>query len=296
MRARAPSLISSLIFSVALCSGCGGRDRTAQRRAAETLADIEADSATLPGGEAPGLGDGAVGQPALQLYLVLLPAAGAFQGPEAQQAMWRAVRGEDPRFQDIQRQVTLAGEYPLEITIDYADLPHPQVDMRRVGRLLSELPEATAAQAQRAALAVFIQSRAPVLAGGDHLRLVGSAPLFIAERWGGVVVDLISRRAWTPADLRARLAAPSFGVDQVKLVDQVDPRGGRWILTRGHAKLGLPDLQARGVPEAAADQARGALLAWQDRLLHGQPAAGLRPCEAPKGFYDGPCLEIPPMW
>ncbi|MFN3201572.1 MAG: hypothetical protein ACE366_24430 [Bradymonadia bacterium] len=286
----------ALLTALALASqwGCGGGRSAASRNAAGALADLEADTARLPGGSTVSAlaGDGAVGQKGLQLYVVLLPDASAFQGPEAQKAMWRAVRGEDPKFEGIARQVRLTGDYPLEIALDFADLPHPQVSMSRIGRMLDELPPALAAQGKSSALAVFVQSRAPVLAGGGHVRMVGSAPLFIAERWGGLIVDLIGRRAWTPEAWRAELEASALSPKQVKLIDQRDPEGGRWLLTRGLSKFAVADVQIRKIDPERLVEARKRILEAQETALSGGALTGGRPCDAPKGFHDGPCVQL----
>ncbi|MCA9541710.1 MAG: hypothetical protein KC620_22590, partial [Myxococcales bacterium] len=148
-------------------------------------------------------------RPALQLYLVLTNDATAMQDEASVAAMWDAVHGRTARYQPIFKHVTWAPPgYELTVDLDFADLPHPALDPKAIEAIVATLPEAAQAKARAAKFGVIFQSDAAVLPGGAHIRLAGTAALYAADRYDGVVLDLLARRGWTPDAWLAELAAP----------------------------------------------------------------------------------------
>lgn len=277
---------ASLLAALVLCA-CGGAPPPAPR-----LAD---DLAAIPDTERKGL----------QLYVVLTEDPAAMQGPGAVDDMWKAVRGEAERYRAVRQHVQwVPGDYELDVTLDFADLPHAELAPERLAPLLEGLPPEARAQAERARLAVMIRSDTRVLPDGNHLRLAGLAPLFAADRWGGVIVDLLARRAWTADGWHAELAAPRLSARQVRLASRPDPQGGTELLTRGNAKYGVPDLVMRSVPRDRLPAARARFSAVQAALLTrggkpgdtlpiaGAPPARLTPCGPDAGDFDASCVSV----
>ncbi len=238
-------------------------------------------------------------RPTLQAYLVLTRDPTAMQDPTAVAAMWDAVHGKTPRYAPIRGHVRwVPGDYALDVELDFADLPHPRFSAERLAPLLAGLPPAERAEAERAALGVLFQSRVDALPGGNHIRLAGAAALYAADRYDGVVVDLLARRAWTPAAWHAELAGPQLSDRQRRFV-----RAGDTLLTRGNPKFGAPDVRVAGVTAAnlAAAQARFAALdaralargaaVGETVQLPGGAAITLAACGSPPA--DAACVQAP---
>lgn len=212
----------------------------------------------------------------LQMYLVLTADRAAMQGPTAVDEMWAAVKGQRERYKPIHSRVSgVPGGYELDIELDFADLPHPMLDPAALAGMIADLPPEARAKAEAATLAVSMRSAAPAVPGGGQIRLVGAAAVFAAEQHDGVILDLLSRRAWTPADLFAELSAPTLSGRQIRLVRTVD-EGEMELTTRGNPKYGAPDLQMRGVAPAEMGAARRRFLAVQDHLVQAGGAPGTR--------------------
>ncbi|MCB9535549.1 MAG: hypothetical protein H6704_04725 [Myxococcales bacterium] len=238
-------------------------------------------------------------RPTLQAYLVLTRDPAAMQDPAAVAAMWDAVHGKTPRYAPIRGHVRwVPGDYALDVELDFADLPHPRFSTERLAPILAALPPAERAKAEQATLGVLFQSRVDALPDGNHIRLAGAAALYAADRYDGVVVDLLARRAWTPAAWHAELAGPALSDRQRRFV-----RAGDTLLTRGNPKFGAPDVRVVGVTKAnlAAAQARFAALdrralarggAVGDtvRLPGGDPIT-LAACGSPPA--DAACVQVP---
>ncbi|MCB9524617.1 MAG: hypothetical protein H6702_14750 [Myxococcales bacterium] len=283
---RLPALAAAVALALALAA-CGGGPRP------DPLAELDADTAGLGGG-----------RPSVQLYAVLTPDPKAMQGADAVPGMWGAVGGQGTRYQAIRRHVKwVPGDYELDVALDFADLPHPQVPLAQFQAMAKALPAEARAALDGAKLAVFFRSDVPTLPGDAHVRLAGLAALYAADRWGGLVFDLVARKAWTADAWQRELAAPALTAGAHGLVGVRADGEGRWIYTHGEAKFGRPDLQVRRVPEAQLAAARAAVQAALKASRVRPLAAGgslptpagevtLGPCEAPPRFHDADCLQL----
>jgi hypothetical protein len=219
-------------------------------------------------------------------------------------AMFAAVRGEDPGYVPIARKVTWTPPgYELDVTLDFADLPHGEVSPK-IAPIVAGLPEDVRSWIAKAKLAVFVRSRAGVLPEGNQIRLAGLAALWAAETHDGIILDLMTRRAWTPSAWRHELLGNVLSRKQVRLTSRPDG-ANHWLLSRGNPKYGAPDLQMRGIPAAKLDAARARFGEVEDVLLQrgGKPGAKiavrgrllqLQQCDAPPGLHDDACVQIPP--
>lgn len=272
-----------LVFASLLVAACGGGPTAAPPPA------IDPDLAGLPDPH----------RPTLQAYLVLTRDPAAMQDPTAVAAMWDAVHGKTPRYAPIRGHVRwVPGDYALDVELDFADLPHPRFSTERLAPLLAALPPAERAKAEAATLGVLFQSRVDALPDGNHIRLAGAAALYAADRYDGVVVDLLARRAWTPAAWHGELTAPRLSDRQRRFV-----RAGDALLTRGNPKFGAPDVRVVGVTEhnLAAAQARFAALdahvlarggvVGERVTLPGDAPVTLAACGRPPA--DADCVQVP---
>ena len=242
----------------------------------------------------------------LQLYLVLTDDPGAMQGEAPVAAMWKAVGGDGARYEAVRRHVRwVPGNYELDVTLDFADLPHAAFSPGSLAPILGELPPAVKAKAEGAKLAVLVRSGARVLPDGNHIRLAGLAALYAADAYDGVVIDLVARRAWTAEAWHAELAGVPLSKAQVRLSSRLEGKA-RWLYSRGNPKYGAPDVQMRGIDPGALADARARFLAVEAAVVQRGGAVGqrvpvpsgrpveLKPCEAPKGMFDAECVQIDP--
>lgn len=268
-----------------LLVGCGGGSPKPQ---------IVDDEVRLPGEAV------APGRPALQYYLVLTSDAQAMPDKAAVDAMFAAVDGQGARYAPIRQHVKwVPPDYQLDVQLDFADLPHPAFSAERLTPLLADLPADVRARAQAAKLAITLRSEITTLPNDNHIRLAGLAALYVADVSDGVVVDLLARRAWTRDAWQAELAGARLGRDQVRLTRRPDG-DGTWLLTRGHPKFGAPDLQMRGITKEKLTDAEALFAAVQAQVqaAGGRPGAvvagvTLAPCDAPAGFHDAGCVQVP---
>ena len=239
-------------------------------------------------------------RPSLQMYLVLTANPLAMQSYVDVNHMWNAVHGVDPNYTAIRQTLNwVPKDYRLDIELDFADLPHPAFPQRRLNRLLKTLPTETRQRAQSAVLGVSVRSSGHTLSGAAQIRLVGAAALYIAERYNGVIIDLLARRAWTSQSWRAELQRQQLSGLQSRVV--VMKQGAlRQVRTLGWLKFGLPDIVMTKVPLATVKRVRRALeTLWISKLntglKAGQKLTGLSGSQPLKScpstlMLDGVCL------
>lgn len=286
------ALLSVVVGALCLLVACGGTPRPATD--SQAIADLDRQ-ATLAFAER---------GPTLHQYVVLTARVTAMQTKAERAAMWATVQGKNPRHAWLAQHVaTLPGDYEANLTLDFADLPHPVLPPATLGKLLKGLAPVDREQAQAAKLAVFIRGDLKGLPDARQIRLAGAAALHIAEQYDGIIVDLLARKAWTPIAWAKALRAPRLGMEQVRLV-ATKRLDGIWLFTRGNPKFGEPDLLMRGVRPAdmataqatfkrvhAALLARGGVQGDSRATLAGKT---LRPCQVPAGIFDAACVEIDP--
>ena len=182
--------------------------------------------------------------PALQMYLVLTQQADAMQGEDALQDMWAAVHGERKNFRFIRNWLAkskVPRDYKVDIELDFATLPHEKLPARMLNPILKGLSPERRAAAARATLAVSFRSHNQTLPAANHLRLVGAAVLRAAERYDGIVVDLLSRRAYTAKAFRTHLVSSRLNEEAISIKRRPLKDGRHLVISRGQIKLGLPD-------------------------------------------------------
>ncbi len=246
-----------------------------------------------------------VGPPALQLYAVLTADPKAMQGADAVPGMWAAVGGQGARYAPVRQRLAWApADYALDVALDFADLPDPRVPLAPFEGMAAALPGAAQAQVKAARLVVYLRSDAASLPLGGHVRLAGLAALYAADRWDGLVFDLIARKAWTADAWRAELMRPALAPAAHHTLSVRTDGERRWVYSRGEAKFGRPDVQVRGVPVARLAEAQALLAAALAQSARRPLAVGAevtgpggvvraQACDAPPRFFDGACVQLP---
>lgn len=242
---------------------------------------------------------------ALQMYLVLTNQPAAMQSPADVEDMWTAVRGEQQDFTFVSKyvsQIHVPADYRVDVELDFASLPHPKLSAKRLHPMLRNLPAAAKKRSDEAVLAVSIRSRSQTLPLGNHIRLVGAAVLRAAERYNGVIVDLLARRAYTADSWRREISRENLSARQIRIAKRRAPNGRILFLSRGHIKYGAPDVVVGPFRPDQEDTAKRLFLAAQVGVLRGggHPGQQLRligrnmvfhSCST--GGFDGKCVRLP---
>ncbi|MEE2756689.1 MAG: hypothetical protein VYA30_08500 [Myxococcota bacterium] len=178
------------------------------------------------------------------MYLVLTANSAAMQNKADVTDMWTAVHAERDEFSfvaDHLRKTTVPSDYRIDIELDFAEMPHRLLPWSRLDPMLTKLGSEVMSQAHQAKLAVSFRSRSQTLPSNNHLRIVGAAVLRTAERYNGVVLDLLTRRAYTPASFRRALNQDSDTLGESIVTKRRVSDQHFVLLSRGQIKLGLPD-------------------------------------------------------
>jgi hypothetical protein len=241
--------------------------------------------------------------PTLHQYVVLTARPTAMQTEAERKAMWATVQGKNPRHAWLAQHIaTLPGDYEANLTLDFADLPHPVLPKAALTKLLKGLSAVDRQQAEAAKLGVFVRGDLKGLPEARQIRLAGAAALHIAETYDGIIIDLLARQAWTAPEWAKAIKAPQLGMEHVRLVAR-KASDGIWLFTRGNPKFGEPDLLMRGVKPDQMAAAQATFKAVHAALLKRggvrdgtQTLAGktLTPCAVPAGTFDAECVEIQP--
>lgn len=224
------------------------------------------------------------------LYLLALQPKNAFKTAEERAELWSALRGDNPSIRPLLgpiEQIPL--HYRVEYIFNHGDPANPETEYRRLMSWTKRLTPAAAAKAESAKTLLLVKGTLKRLPQSQDVRLTLAALVFIAEKYDGVILDLLNRRAHTSIDLRkVLLATPSLGI-QVRIIGarQGDRRGIRSV---GLPKYGYPDLFLATV---RPKQDALFLASVVDGLLKVSPmpdGIAMRPCRA--SDYDFGCYEI----
>lgn len=148
--------------------------------------------------------------------------------------------------------------------------------------------------------ATFVRYSGPALPDAAHLRAAEIAAAVVARDIGGVVADLGTYRVWTGDAIEARLDRPEWLADAVT-VDALAADDGVTFISRGMAKLALPDVEMSGVNTLHAKLAFEAFQRVLNDIRGGAEAAPgtvvagvtLAACRRPDWAYDGRCVRVP---
>lgn len=224
------------------------------------------------------------------LYLIALQPQGAFKTAEERAELWSALRGDNPDIRPLLgpiEQIPL--DYRVEYVFNHGDPANPETEYRRLLAWTKRLTPAAVAKAKSAKTLLLVKGTLKRLPQAQDVRLTMAALVFIAEKYDGVILDLLNRRAHTPSELREALLANDRLETQVRIIGarEGDQRGIRSV---GLPKYGYPDLFLATVsPREDAIF----LASVVDGLLKISPMPGgiaLRPCRTTD--YDFGCYEI----
>ena len=128
------------------------------------------------------------------------------------------------------------------------------------------------------------------LGGGNHIRLVALAALYIAEKYDGVIVDLLTRKAWSPESWRRAISASQIKANQTRIVRQRGGKSGGRIRSLGWLKFGLPDVVLRDIPTADMKRVHDVMLRHEESVL----VKGIKPGMSLPGLEDFRVLRVCP--
>ena len=229
----------------------------------------------------------------LQVYLVMTDDLAAMQSKEDFEAVDAAVNGESQRFSEVRKAVLFVPNgYRVSFSADFAEPPTRAIPADQLKAILAELPVEARPAAEQSRLGVIIRTDAALLPDAGQVRLGGLVALVAAQRCRGFIVDMLTRRAYTPEAFAEELSGPVIGKRQVRLVTQKSGSGFR-LFTRGLPKFGLPDLYWPDLTAAQLAAAQATFAERVERLRNEGPSAmSMTPCRAPTGFFDGACAEV----
>jgi len=132
------------------------------------------------------------------------------------------------------------------------------------------MPADVRRRADTAPMAVSVQSNTPVIRDGVHVRLVGAVVLRIAEKYNGVIIDLMTDRAFTPSQWRTLISAQHIQRSQLRFGKRVVSDRTVQLFSRGTPKFGVPDLMVTHIPDGQLKAGSDFFRAVHQALLRGQ--------------------------
>ena len=242
--------------------------------------------------------------PALQMYLVLTVDPDAMQDKADVTDMWTAVHGERDDFSFVVKslnKINVPPEYRVDIELDFAKMPHRLLPWRRLDPMIKRLGADALSQAHNSKLAVSFRSRSMTLPHHNHLRLVGAAVLRTAERYNGLILDLLTRRAYTPDSFRRMLNQEAQILGRSVITRRRISKKRFVLLSRGQIKIGLPDFaigpfttHRASVSQFLIKRVRSDLAA--DRAIRGRvvdyDGKNWTYTRCPNWTYDGECRYL----
>jgi hypothetical protein len=224
------------------------------------------------------------------LYMLALGPKGAFSTQSQREALWRALRGEDPRYVNLLGSVDrIPMDYRIEYVFNHTTPGSPDAELDRVQPWLKRLDEADRKRVGNAQTILLVKGSLERLPNAQETRLTLSALAFLSETYNGVVFDLLNRQAISARDIRRKLTDPNGLPPQVRLIGAaVD--GQRGIRSVGLPKYGLFDVFLASSRTRQGAKRLGAVV---DALLEGKPmppTIQLKPCGSTKLDYG--CYQV----
>ena len=232
------SLWTMVVVWYLLCTACGGAPGQ-QSTPAHSLSCAPYDQRASCSKKEAGLVATTVSR---HLYMLALKPKNAFSTSAERDALWKALQGDDPSIRALLGPIeAIPMDYRIEYVFNHATPSSTEAEMPRVqpwAKRLSAVDQVRLAHAQTILLVKGDLVRLP---NAQETRLTLAALVFLAERYDGVVFDLLNREALGATALRQRLIKSGTLPPQIRLIGaRVDTRPG--IRTVGLPKYGLPDL------------------------------------------------------
>jgi hypothetical protein len=252
----------ALVSATCIGLGCSGQ----QRHSGDELNMPRAGVNTVQSEATHAIGVGA-SNISNHLYMLALAPTDAFQTKAEREALWRALRGEAPRYLNLLGPVDdIPMDYRIEYVFNHTTPDSPDAEMENVRPWLKRLSQGDRDRVAKAQTVLLVKGSLQRLRNSQETRLTLAALTFLAETYDGVVFDLLNRQALSAQDLRQKLTDPDGLAPQVRFIGaSVD--GKRGVRSVGLPKYGLFDVfLASAQPRKAARD----LAVVVDALLKGK--------------------------
>ena len=176
------------------------------------------------------------------LFLLALQPNQAFTTDAEREALWSALRGEHFETKPLLgRLEQIPMNYRVEYVFNHTTPRNEEAKFHTFKSWLKDMPKRTLKRLESAKTLLLVKGTLPRLAEAQELRLTLAALVFLAERYEGIVFDLLNRKAYDAPSLRWRLENETGLIDQVKFrTASVNQRRG--LRTVGLPKYGWPDI------------------------------------------------------
>ncbi len=275
-----------LVVCSLLCIACGGAPdlRASNLKGQSCTQDDQQTSCAKTGSEL------VATNMSRHLYLLALAPANAFSSSGERDALWKALQGDEPTIRGLLGPIeAIPMDYRIEYIFNHASPSSKEAELHRIRPWAKRISSADQARLKRAQTILLVKGDLQRLPNAQETRLTLAALVFLAERYDGVVFDLLNREALGAKSLRHRLMNRGGLAPQIRLIGvRVDRRLG--IRTVGLPKYGLPDLfLASRQPKQHAKR----LSEVVDALLESRAlpqGVSLSPCVGTKLDYG--CYEV----
>ncbi len=225
-----------------------------------------------------------------QLYMLALSPANAFTTQDERNALWAALRGDDPRVVNLLGPIeSIPMDYRIEYVFNHTTPDSPEAELEQLKPWMKRLPKDAKARVKTAQTLLLVKGTLDRLPNAQETRLTLAALVFLAEQYNGVVFDLLNRQALTAAEIRTRLSATQGLAPQVRLIGALVD-GQKGIRSVGLPKYGLFDVFLASADPRQDSTQLGMVI---DALLKGDPlpqTVRLNPCKSTRLDYG--CYRV----
>ena len=225
-----------------------------------------------------------------QLYMLALSPANAFTTQDERNALWAALRGDDPTVVKLLGPIdSIPMDYRIEYVFNHTTPDSPEAELEQLTPWMKRLPKDAKARVRTAQTLLLVKGTLDRLPNAQETRLTLAGLVFLAERYNGVVFDLLNRQALTAAEIRTRLSSSQGLAPQVRLIGALVD-GHKGIRSVGLPKYGLFDVFLASADPREDSAQLGMVI---DTLLKGDPlpsTVDLKPCKSTRLDYG--CYRV----
>ena len=138
-----------------------------------------------------------------QLYMLALNPADAFTTADERDQLWAALRGDDPGLVDLLGPIeSIPMDYRIEYVFNHTTLDSPEAEFEQLKPWMKRLPQDAKERVYTAQTLLLVKGALDRLPNAQETRLTLAALVFLAEKYTGVIFDLLNRQALTAAQRR----------------------------------------------------------------------------------------------
>ena len=227
---------------------------------------------------------------AKHLYVLALGPKDAFTSSDERAELWRALQGAVPSIAPLLGTLEdIPLDYRIEYVFNHTTPSATNAEMHRLRPWAKTLSSSDRRRLQNARTLLLVKGSLARLPNAQETRLTLAALVYLAEKYDGVIFDLLTREAIGVSDLRSRLTPPARLPPQIRLIG-VRNQERTGLRTVGLPKYGFPDLFLKTTTPKKHIRT---LSAVANALLVPKPLppwVRLMPCEG--GQFDYGCYEV----